>query len=610
VYDQDLLAEPSRFHVVIDPQAGPTDTAHPISGKRDSSLREGNRTAVLARSDAECAVVEVTGTLVCTADDAHPLRTVDRFTFYRDRAEIGFAGTLLNPGAIRYLQTWGHELVLATPDRIAVRGGGLAFDHLVDINLMSKALLDGCADGWPGLELCWADLHAVLVSDDFVRYGKGAVTASMLETREDLCHITLHRTEPFWQYRGTTSRYPIDHLLFLEGQRRAASFRLLFGQGGPPDPATEPVPVPGVPAGPRTLAPGSRLASLKERVLERALTFIVPTGEHEGLIAGGYCHLNDQLIEHGVSRADYAEYLYREALRSGRDDLYDIVLNYARRFADTAIFRSERRPESHGAVRNRARENQPDPVRSMRGPTLLLALYEETGEEALHDTALEIGAYLLRAFPARFARQGAVARELATLHGYTGEVRYLDKLFEVMDEVQASQTPAGAWYEHYTEDRGAAEFNVYQASLFTRFATEKPEMSSYNIVGIIDAADRVDLARWNPMLEKACRWLLDCQDGEGAWRFPARNSPAQWGHGLFQDSLAMLRAHHYFGDDAYLEAADRSIAWAERTLDDHGYIPAITRPFPHSRLEASLTYFYGLEALSLRAEAPETSRGS
>jgi len=534
-------------------------------------------------------------------DDAFQYTTT--LTVHKSIPRVDVQTRLRNTGCPAYLSHFGHAFHLNKPDRLEILARDDAFEHLVDVNLAAATLQSGWTQS--GIRLVYAtgeDL--ILTTKDLSRRNDGMITATNVGRSQDRTDVVLHRIEPVWHYRGITSHAPTQHLHFHEGQTRSASFTLIVGDRDTSEEALIAV-EDGVEAWvetDRSIPAASPPPSLLNRLEERALGFVIPSGEYRGLLAGGRCHINHRLIEYGVNRVDYAEYLLRHFLRTGSTRILSTVISFADAFIDISIHRSDRDAESWGAVRQRYRENLPDRVRSMRGPRLLLTLADLTGDVRYRDTALEIGEYILKHFPDRFARQGGACRELATLFLETGDSRYKSKAHDILNEVSASQLPEGPWYEYYETDYSSSILDVHQAGLYTIEATEKPEMSSYNIVGILDSQPNIDISPWMPMVEKACDWMVAVQDDEGAWRFPRYDSNPQWGHGIFQDVLAMLLAYQAFGKPSYLDAADRGIAWAERVWDENGYIPSVTRQLPHSRLEASLTYFYGLEAIHLRAE--------
>lgn len=509
----------------------------------------------------------------------------------------------------RYLSHFAHTFQLTKPDAAEIlTHDDQRFPHLVDVNLAAETLLSGWSQS--GVRLTYPnDQDLVIATQDLSSYNDGMITLTNVGREQDTTECLLHRIEPVWHYRGITSHAPASHLHFHEGQTRSAHFSLYFGNRT----ETEHLLISGESGlevwvedlvDSRTVLSKGRIdhKPLLERTVERALGFVIPSGEYKGLLAGGRCHINHRLIEYGVNRADYAEYLLNHFLRTQNPSLLEKSRNYADAFVDIAIHRSEEMSDGWGAVRQRYRENLPDQVRSMRGPRLLFKLFDLTGETAYRDTAMEIGNYILKSFPDRFARQGGACRELAELFTRSGDTAYASKTFEILNAVRESQLPEGPWYEHYQEDGSSSVLDVHQAGLYTIVATEKPEMSSYNIIGILDAQKQLDITPWMDVVEKASDWMVTVQDDEGAWRFPKFDSDPQWGHGIFQDVLAMLLAYQTFQKPAYLDSADRAIAWAEKVWAEYGYIPSVTRQTPHQYLEASLTYFYGIEALSLRME--------
>ena len=69
-----------------------------------------------------------------------------------------------------------------------------------------------------------------------------------------------------------------------------------------------------------------------------------------------------------------------------------------------------------------------------------------------------------------------------------------------------------------------------------------------------------------------------------------------------QDALAMLYAYRLFRDPSYLEAARKSIDFAQACFARYGKIPLLLGLLPHAETEDSLTYYYGLETLAVYNE--------
>ena len=615
-----IISEPSFVCSVVVYEGIPSSrvglTLESASKRRvEGSLEEAVQCVRLIENGPVRGTIETSGQLVEPLHNTRPLEFTRCLTFYREVDEIGVECKLLNGSTARYLKEWKTQLVLQTPEVAVIHGDeARQFSSLVDLNLLWSTLQIG--GKFAGVGLGYSDgIWVSVVSQDFGKYRTGMIQLNSVDERMEKSRIAVNRIEPTWHYKGITSHHPIDHLLFLEGQRRSSSLRVLFNDGQTPNQRPEgredgvfvhpPDDGRGEIALPTANGQGSngrRWDELKQKVIDRALGFVVDGGEYHGLISGGRCHINGVFIEHGVNRSEYAEYLLYEYKRSGDKRLFDIALEYAERFIDVSIFRSKERMEWSGAVRHRYSENKPDMVRSMRGPIFLIALYLETGRREFKDTALEIGNYILTMFPSTFARQGAVCRELAFLYYFTGDERFRDKAYEVMEAVKSYQLPGGAWYDAVDKEGKPASVNEVIAGVSTSISPVKPEMASYNIIGIIDAAKYMAIDPFIETIEKAATWLLEVQDEEGAWRFPTWSSDPQWGHGVFEDALAMLKAYEFFGKEEFLKSADSAISWAENVWDVTGYIPSVTSRSPYDYLEASLTYFYGIEALSLRSE--------
>jgi hypothetical protein len=144
---------------------------------------------------------------------------------------------------------------------------------------------------------------------------------------------------------------------------------------------------------------------------------------------------------------------------------------------------------------------------------------------------------------------------------------------------------------------------------FLRLSNAKPEMAVYNIIGLYGLCRLHDPGEeFRGKLRQVCEWFRDAQNRDGSWSYPQYTSRTRWGHGCLQDAMGMLMAYNLFRDRSYLEAAQRSVRFAERLMRRYGRIPLLLGLAPFNRTEDSLTYFYGVETLALFAQALQRAK--
>lgn len=92
-------------------------------------------------------------------------------------------------------------------------------------------------------------------------------------------------------------------------------------------------------------------------------------------------------------------------------------------------------------------------------------------------------------------------------------------------------------------------------------------------------------------LRKACQWLVDVQEADGAWRVP--NPFAIPGDHVWETHVAwgMLEAAQVLGDEAIADAAMRNIRWAASRQHENGWYPDCA--LGSADAEAPLTHTIG-----------------
>ena len=564
-------------------------------------LEDGRLDEEDARSGRRC--FRLTGIL------RHPVRREHRL-YYEARVSLGRAPLIeVEYARVRSLDGritlthWEHHLLLDSCDSVLFE----ALDEPRQVAVFDLVL--GPGSGAEALAVRDRNWWLVLASSDLGNYREGAFSLRSDPERPGVHHFGLHRISPDWAYSGAIHQ-SLESIDLPDGGALSASFTLEV-QSQPPLPdALHPSEggryneTPGSPEAevlylhrppPRdTVDKNARLA---ERIREKIEFFTITGGRLHGLHWGGYCHINKRHLEAPVNRAEYAEYMLNEYVRSGDAWWLERVLEFARAHLDLMYLTREPDP-LHGGVRHRGTIHVVTPIRSCRTANLLLNLYAMTGDEVYRRAAIANGDYLLRHVVDAQARQAAACRELAALWRHTGEERFAQGARTVVDRVASYQETDGSWHQVYNPDGSVTERHKHEAGEYSVAAPRKPEMASYNIIGMLDMVTVLPYEPAEQAARRALDWLVSVQSEAGGWRFPAYNSVGLWGHGAFQDAHAMFLGYGQFGDQRYLTAGTRVFSWAVQLLEERGYIPTVVGFWPYEQTEASLSYFYGLEALA------------
>ena len=460
-------------------------------------------------------------------------------------------------------------------------------------------------------ELRYDGQTLVLHSADVATYRDGFVRAEPLDMKSGRLKLAWHRVEPKWDYNGLVSMRPLNGLWIHEGQTRLMTICVLVDPSAdkPVDyraPVTQPdrdtanVPL---------LIRSGRQTHARDPWDESVMR-MAADGEYAGLFGGGFDFRNGVVLEPHVCRAEYGEFLLHEHLRTGDEHYWRLAVDFAAAFERVCVNRSEH-PERGGAVRGRYGDNMTaHQIRSMRGAAFFWDMAALTGIDRYRHTARGIADYLARSFPWTNARQGAAVRDLFYLHTVTGEARYLEACRLIVDTLARAQTADGGWYEYWNDKFEAYEYDPpsHHGGEWTPRSTQKPEMASYNVNGLLDALrldhDGLLPADTRNMVHRAAEWLLTVQHASGAWPFPSPDSTGLYGYGVMLDAAAMLKAGDVFDDQRYVDAGKRAIQWSYDQVAQHDFVPQLVGVRDVDQVECSLTAFYAYEAVAC-AEAAD-----
>ena len=452
-------------------------------------------------------------------------------------------------------------------------------------------------------------------SDDPLRYADGLVRIEPAAVGEAEVRLDWHRVEPKWDYNGLVSMRPLHGLWIHEGQTRVMSLVLAWGDeatmGGVIGAAASEGMLHGDTPSLPTAKSASPLCWRGGRVtFDRSAAWamidrvFITHGPYADLYAGGYDHRNRRQLEPHVCRAEYGEFLMHEALRLRDDRLWAKACQFASRFEQVCVNRSTH-PVKGGAVRGRYGDNvAAHQIRSMRGAAFFWDMADAAGVERYRDVATGIADYLARSFPWTNARQGAAVRDLAYMHRVTGDGKYAEAAGLIVETLERAQTADGGWYEYWDEDYQAFRYDPpgHHGGEWTPRSTQKPEMASYNVNGLLDAAmvalPGVLPAGMMAMVAKAAAWLADVQHARGAWTFPSADSVGLYGYGLYLDAAAMLKAGQAFGEKRFTAAGLRAMAFGDAVVEERGFLPQLIGVADVDQVECSLTCFYALEAFA------------
>ena len=536
---------------------------------------------------------------------AHPLRKGVQFA-YEARFHLGAKPLLSveyvrlrNPGPAARLTHWEHHLGLHGLKAFILTGDdeprpAPVFDLVLEAGAGTPALAAQDDEHW-----------LVVDTADVAAYGQGALALRSDPETEGLHHLGLHRITPDRAYSGAlhASCAPV-----VVDTGAALSFSFTLDLRDDP-PTTGDLTAARCAAPLRRARPADILVlhgasaddDLARRLRHKVASFTIESGHLAGLHYGGYDHLNHRYIEAPANCAEYGEYVLNEYFRSGDEWWLERALRFGRAHLDLMCLSRPGDPD-HGGVRPRGCTAQVDPVRSCRTAHLFLHLHGLTGDPAYLTAAQANGEYLMRRAVEAQVRQASACGELAALWYHTGGGQYGTAAKEIATRVAGLQAEDGSWHQWYDRDGAPGRRRQHEAAEYCDEAPVKPEMASCSIVGLLDMAEILACAEGVEAARRALDWMVSVQRHEGAWGFPGWNSPGLWGHGAFQDALAMFRGYQRFEDKRYLQAGRRAFDWAVETWDRIGYIPAVVGVWPHDQSEASLGYFYGLEAAALRRE--------
>jgi hypothetical protein len=210
-------------------------------------------------------------------------------------------------------------------------------------------------------------------------------------------------------------------------------------------------------------------------------------------------------------------------------------------------------------------------------------------------------------------------RDSVYLARYLDRPELVDKAIQnTLHSLDRHFDPQHGFYEGYDESRTLPDGRFTAASVpegrwfmndFLYTYNASPEMTAYNIIGWYGMCKLHDPGpEIMKKIRRVCEWFRDLQNDEGSWPYPHDTSKTRWGHGCLQDAMAMLYSFRMFRDRSFLDAARRSLAFAEDCLVRHGRIPLLLGCLPQQETEDSLTYYYGIETLAVANEITEAEQ--
>jgi hypothetical protein len=549
------------------------------------------------------------------------LRLDADYVFYAGRAEIHLRPMLL--GAVT-----DHTLVSHWGVTFGLRNGG----RVVYGRDQPLIRLDPDHENmtWRGLDRGWAswelgDTAAVTVwSEDFARHQNGMVRTRVLDEARRRMRVTVHRLEPQWGYqdvsnppkpvaivRGSWRRWEAVialHRSDEDRERLACAWRAPLRAFPAPDHYRQAL-------HPR-LEGESRSAALWSRVARKCEEFICAEPEYAGSIHGGWDGPNRAYIERGVARGDFGEYLFNEFYRTAEPRFYRMAFDFGRIYRDVFCFtiaEASDGPHELGGARARSSEFRVCSIRSYRGAVLLARMYHETGDERYRAALQQRAAYHLANYPHSVGRVSMSVWDSAFLADYLQQPALGAKALAVArHSLDRHFDPGHGFYEAYDQTQTLPDGRFPPAAIpdgywfmrdFLRASNASPEMTAYNIIGWYGLSRFQDFdPELSGKIRRVCEWFRDRQNPDGSWPYPHDTSKTRWGHGCLQDALAMLYAYRLFRDPSYLEAARKSIDFAQACFARYGKIPLLLGLLPHAETEDSLTYYYGLETLAVYNE--------
>jgi len=483
---------------------------------------------------------------------------------------------------------------------------------------------------WRALDEGWASwrlangLHLTAWSPDFQRHQNGLIRTEVLDQNRERLQVTFGRIEPFWGYHDVSN--PAKPVTINRGgwRRWEAVFGFHDAGQSPQDCATRwRTSLRAFPSSEHYrsaykpwLEGVSVTSELRERVAKKCEEFVCREPEYAGSLFGGYDAINRTFIERGVARGEFGEYLFHEFFRSGEPRFHRMAFDFGQVYRDVFCFTI---PEAAsganelGAARMRQSEYDACHIRSYRGAVLLAYMYQETGDDRYLTALRQRAEFHLANYPNQIGRQGMSVRDTAFMADYLNRPELMQHAVRVaLHSLDSHFDPEHGFYQDYQPlQKGEKRSRpvtypggYWNVSEFLHASNAKPEMTVYNIIGLYGLCRLHDPGEtFRVKLRRVCEWFRDKQNKDGSWSYPQHSSRTRWGHGCLQDAMGMLMAYKRFGDRSYLDAAKRSVAFAERLLREHSRIPLIVGLSPFDQTEDSLVYYYGIETLALYEEA-------
>lgn len=509
---------------------------------------------------------------------------------------------LRNPGASVVLAHWEHHLPLADVQGYAIGDGEAIVGGAVGDLALEAGSGQTCiavADGGQ-----WLSVD----SEDVAAYGQGALVLSGDPPPGAKPHLSLHRITPGRAYCGVLEAAAVP-VAVDRGAALSFSFTLDLSSEYRRDTASPRRPAPLRRDRPDEIlllhgaAVSDDVASddVASRLRSKVEAFTITDGPHAGLHHGGYDHLNGRFVETPGNRAECGEFLLNEYFRS--DELWWLegALRFGRAHLDL-MYLVPPVEGDHGGARRQGGTGPVSPLRSCRGAHLYLHLHALTGDPAYLTAARASGEYVLRHAAEPQVTLVGSCPQLAALWYHTGGGQFGTAARDLAVQVAARQNSDGSWHQWYDADGTPGRGPLRVAGEVLDQAPVQPQVVAECVVGLLDMVQIQASAEGIEAARRALDWLVSVQRDEGAWGFPSWDSSGLCGQGAFLAATAMFRGYQRFDDERYLQAGRRVFEWALKTWDDVGYIPAIVGRWPHDLAEASVVYFWGLEAAALWRE--------
>lgn len=540
------------------------------------------------------------------------------YVFYTGRSEVHLRPMLL--GAITeatQLNDWSLTFHLRNGKQIRY-GSGLVRDDPNHENMTWRAL----DQGWASWRLA-NQMHLTAWSPDFQRHQNGLIRTEVVDAAREHLQVTFGRIEPFWGYHDVSN--PAKPITINRGgwRRWEATFGFHDAGQSPPDcVARWRAPLRACPSPDhyrsacKPWLEGLSVSNeLRDRVARKCEEFVCREPEYAGSLHGGYDTINKTHLERGVSRGEFGEYLFHEFFRSGEPRFHRMAFDFGQVYRDVFCFtipEASTGAKELGAARMRQSEYDACHIRSYRGAVLLAYMYQETGDDRYLNALKQRAEFHLANYPNQIGRQGMSVRDTAFMADFLNRPELMQHAARVaLQSLDSHFDPEHGFYQDYQPSpKGETRSKpmsypkgFWDVEEFLYVSNAKPEMTVYNIIGMYGLCRLHDPGeKFREKLRRVCEWFRGKQNEDGSWSYPQHSSRTRWGHGCLQDALGMLMAYKLFGDRSYLEAARRSVAFAEGLLRKQGRIPLIIGLSPFDQTEDSLVYYYGIETLALYEE--------